>query len=351
MDTRKAIIYPYTIEDTFLLRYNLFHYGQIQPVSLAEDRYNGLDAGVIDYGETLGIKISDDFDSCIDEANDVIVTKLDNRILERVITAINKGKNIISLQYSDEFSLLIQSACEKRGVDYRDLCHVSNPNLLLKDMIIATFDTPIVLVCGMSEMTQKSEILLSVHSELSEKGYKVSTIGSKPYEINPSIHGFPMYMLKKNDEYSKIVYFNNYIKSIEIKDRPDVILISVPGGVVPYDTKHNNNYGVLAYLVSQAIGNVDYAIFTMAYNNYDKDFFDFIYPYVKYRYGFDIDMFHLSNYFHDLNIDGSDDVILMNKKRVVSKVNELQQLNDIKLYSVFENKGYVVDDILCKLGD
>lgn len=350
MNTRKAVIYPYTIEDTFLLRYNLFHYREIQPVSLAEDQYNGLDAGVIDFGETLGIRVSDDFDSCVAETDDVIVTRLDKYIFESIIVAINKGKNIISLQYSNEFSAKVQLACEKKEVEYRDLCNVANPDLPLKDMVITTFETPIVFVCGMSEMTQKSEVLFSVYSGLREKGYKVSAIGSRLYEVSPSIHGFPMYLLKNNDEYSKIVYFNNYIKSIEIRERPDVILIGVPGGVVPYDTKHNNKYGILAYLVSQAIGNVDYAIFTMAYNDYDKDFFDFINPYVKYRYGFEIDMFHLSNIFHDLNIDGSDDVILMKSKRVISKVDELKKLNDIKLYSVLKDKDYVVDDILCKLG-
>ena len=120
----------------------------------------------------------------------------------------------------------------------------------------------------------------------------------------------------------KIYLFNSYVKQIEDKENPDIIIIGVPGGVMPYDADHPNGFGIVNYLVSNAL-NVDYALLSLSYNEYDESFWNFVINYMKFRYEYPVQSFHLTNIFHDIYGDERNDrerLIYINQKKVEEKI-------------------------------
>ena len=347
------MLYPFKIEYIPILRgKSLSKYSEIFPVALDGFQYDGSDVGSLDKGNELNILVTTNFEEVLNVVNDIIVTEVDDYILDNLKIAIKAGKNIICLQCSSDYEEIIRQLCCENNAIYSNTFDRHDFSLPSQNIDLALFDVPIIFVCGMSERTQKFDVFLDIYKRLTEKGYKVSGVSARMDSDVLSIHNFPSFLLEKNYEYDKVLYFNNYIKYLELTEQPDIIIIEVPGGIIPYDIKHNNKYGLLAYIVSQAISSVDYAIFSMAYNKYDKEFYDFMSLYTEYRYGFNIDMFHMSNCFHDLEPDGNEDIILMDSKKVVTKIDESLSLQpEIKIYNVFNNPSVVVEDIINRLGD
>lgn len=352
MENKIAMIYPFTLEHVSLLRSNMLPYSGIYPVSLEGFQYENYDAGALDMGTELNIKVTCNYEDMLKSVDEVVFTDINDYILDKIKLAIEHKKDIVCLERDSKYEKHIQKLCADGCVKYT--CNFLPEVFKISDnnTNIALFDVPIVCVCGMSESTQKFDILLEINKQLKQKGYKVSCIAARSNVDILSIHNFPQFLFDKNYEYDKILYFNNYIKSLELTEYPDIILLEIPGGVIPYDLKHNNQFGVFAYLISQAINSIDYSIFSMAYDTYNKEFYDFISLYMKYRFGFTIDMFHMSNCYHDLEPDGNEDIILMSKEKVLSKIksNDYGGIKN-RLFNVFCNPDRMIENILSKLGD
>lgn len=91
---------------------------------------------------------------------------------------------------------------------------------------------------------------------------------------------------------------------------------------MPYDADHPNGFGIVNYLVSNAI-NVDYALLSLSYNEYDESFWNFVINYMKFRYEYPVQSFHLTNIFHDIYGDERNDrerLIYINQKKVEEKI-------------------------------
>lgn len=348
-----AMLYPFQMEHIPLLRGKVLSvYTEIFPIALDGFQYEGRDVGDLDKGNKLNIEVTTNFKSKLDVISDIIVTKIDHYILNNLKIAIDLGKNIVCLQDFSEYEEYLKELCRKGGVIFSNICNKEIFKISNKNIDLALFDVPIVFVCGMSKNTQKFDVFLDLYKNFTKKGYKISGVAARGEVAILPVHNIPQFLIEKNYEYDKILYFNNYIKWLELTEHPDIIFIEIPGGIIPYDIKHNNQYGVLAYIMSQAISSVDYAIFSMAYNIYDENFYKFMSLYAKYRYGFSINMFHMSNCFHDLEVDGNEDVILMDKEKLVSKIKEATSLHkDVKMYNVFYNPEVVVEDIISELGE
>ena len=78
---------------------------------------------------------------------------------------------------------------------------------------------------------------------LNNLDYKVCVVSSRTNAELFGIHSFPEFMLQHNlDESSKIINFNHYIKELEVSEKPEIIIIGVPGGIMPVSEKHSDNY-------------------------------------------------------------------------------------------------------------
>lgn len=139
-------------------------------------------------------------------------------------------------------------------------------------------DTPVLTVYGTETSTDKLAVQLSLREEFVHRGYKVASISTRVDSELYGMYDMPAFMIECGySEAEKIRRYNHYVKKIELEEQPDIIIVGVPGGTLPYDQIDHNEYGILAYEISFAVP-CDAAVMCMAYNPlFEGDFSRFAY--------------------------------------------------------------------------
>ena len=78
-------------------------------------------------------------------------------------------------------------------------------------------------------------------------------IGSKNFSKIFDCYQFPTFMFRNISEREKILAFQGYIRNIEKDEEPDIIIIGVPGGMMPFNEKFPGNFGITLYEVMLAV--------------------------------------------------------------------------------------------------
>ncbi len=320
-----AIVYPMGKEFVEIIKYRnmLENYEKLIPVSFVGQSLENRDVGELVKGSHIGIEITSDFEKKILDATEIIFTEFSDIVYKKIMYSIEKKKNIVCLcELEHEVEEKIIQKCKENGLTYKNYCNLSETYPELKENRLKQVCAPILLICGLSEYTNKFELQLKIRNEFIRRGYSVSQVGSRKYSSLFGMHNFPQFMFDDIQDSEKIYLFNSYVKQIEDKEKPDIIIIGVPGGVMPYDADHPNGFGIANYLVSNAL-NVDYALLSLAYNEYDESFWNFVINYMKFRYEYPVQSFHLANIFHDVYGDERNDrerLIYVNQKKVEEKI-------------------------------
>ncbi len=303
-----AIIYPYDVEFSPVLRYAdiLEKYNITGVVSPSGWGLGGKDAGSIDSNRTTDIYVSENYDEELDKCDTVIFTQpnyyidFSRSVYPKIIKAIEAGKNIVCLIKLDEtIKLEIEKKCaeNKVNIDYysNDNQCIHIERISVENECIYDLYTPVVFVASNAERACKFEIQLSLREQLLKMGYRVSQIGTREYCEMFGFHSFPKFMYDCSiPESNKVVLFNHLIKQIEKIEKPDIFIIGIPGGVMPYNKVFTNRFGILAYEVSQAV-NPDVAILSTLYEDYKPEYFEKLSLSMKYKLGFEVDCFNLAN--------------------------------------------------------
>jgi peptide maturation system protein (TIGR04066 family) len=320
-----AVIYPIKKEYVEIIKYKnmLKGFEKIIPVSLVGQGIEHRDVGEFIKGEPLGMEVTSDFETSIQDATEIIFTEFSELVYEKMIYSMEQKKNIICLfKLEDEVEVLIIQTCKNKGITYKNYCNSKEVYPEVKDNKLHKINVPILLICGISEYTNKFELQLKARNEFLKRGYNVSQVGSKEYSRLFGMHNFPEFMFSNMQDVDKIYRFNSYIKEIENTEEPEILIIGVPGGAMQYDADHPNGFGIINYLVSNAL-TVDVTMLSLAFNEYDESFWDFAENYMKYRYEYPVQSFHLSNIFHDVYGDERNDqerLVYINQNKVNEKI-------------------------------
>lgn len=303
----RLLIYPYDMEFTPVLRHRslLTEYDISCLVSPNGWGFTGKDAGIADRGPDIGITVSSDFEKALDLCDTVMIVEshlpfdFQKYIFKKIIFAVKSKKNIIcSLSLNKEAIEKISSMCNCEGVYFKYFDgnqSFLSEDIVIEDESIEEIDIPVILTVGIDEKTNKFEIQLALRDKIQKSGYKVSQIGTRPYCEMMGFHPFPSFMYGNSiSDVNKVLMFNRYIKKIENTEEPDVIIIGVPGGVMPYNRMITNKFGLLAFEVSQAVI-PDVVIASLLYEDCKPEGFDEYTNLFKYKLGFEVDFFNISN--------------------------------------------------------
>lgn len=125
-----------------------------------------------------------------------------------------------------------------------------------------------------------------------EQGYKVSQVGTKRYSALFGFHVLPQF--PEAPLWKKILLYNRYFKDIVSREDPDVLIVGVPGGIMPIDERHNELFGETAIAISKSL-NPDVTILSLYLVKVDSAFLSDIEKYFRYALGVSLDYFHLSS--------------------------------------------------------
>ena len=167
-------------------------------------------------------------------------------------------------------------------------------DISLKNEYIFDISKPVILVFGLGESLDKFEIQVSLRDEFLKRGYKVSQVGSREGCELFGFHSFPDFMYSRSiSESNKVVLFNHFIKNIEETENSDVLIIGVPGGIMPFNKTITNKFGILAYEICQAIRPDATILSTYLYDDYNH--LEKLVNIIQYKFNIEINCINISN--------------------------------------------------------
>lgn len=142
---------------------------------------------------------------------------------------------------------------------------------------------PIVLVMGINDMCQQTRLFWEICSAMRKKQYHVMGITSF---LNDELSGcveMPESLFEKKTLKEKILGFNRFIYDISKKERPDLILIDVPGGIMNMSSLDGTCSGEYALTITAAV-DADSAILSIPAHQISNELLVQLKNICRYRY-------------------------------------------------------------------
>lgn len=162
--------------------------------------------------------------------------------------------------------------------------------------LLYDINIPIILICSLGENCNKMEVQLDIMRHFISRGYQVTAVASNEVGSLFQTHTIPRFILeeeKSNKE--SIVGFNHFIHQIEQDEKPDLIIIGVPGSIMPMNNFIMNNFGLLSYQISSAVP-PDVCIVGANFSTYLTDeYFENLRNFCQYRLNTAKSYFYISS--------------------------------------------------------
>ncbi len=217
--------------------------------------------------------------------------KLEDEVIHKIVSvaAENEIKVICARDDIDINQEMLKRECLKKNIAYE---FVSEETSLVESRLINNIEVPIVTISGVGPYVGKFEVGLYLRNSFEGAGYKTLFISSRREGKIFGAHIFPEYMYNKNLDYTTKVYeFNSYVNSLVKEEKPDIVLIGVPGEMMELSERHLMNFGIMASIVFNAI-KPDVSILNMYNMRYTDEFLEEQRKFCKYRFGMIPDLFY-----------------------------------------------------------
>lgn len=289
-------IYPYNTSYAPIVRHQkLIHDMEIR--SLISPKGWGLNNDCIKtYDEKL--IVTDNFTTGIEKCtavwfvNDADISIPKELLKAKLLEALKHNKRVLftrtSHTYDEEIKDLIPI---KKSIQIKENNYFADN----ENTSFFKINTPVIFVLGLSENTDKFEVQVALREQFMQKGYKVSSVSSRTDSAIVGMHPLPHFLFDSISEVEKIVLFNHLVKQIELDEKPEIIIIGIPGGVSPFSKNQHNHFGITMYEISNALS-CDCAVFCSPYLDYSLDlkYFTKISNEIYGKFGFPIDYHHIA---------------------------------------------------------
>lgn len=307
-EKERVLVYPYGIQFSPILRHEeLLQYKVASVVAPPGWGIKG-DAGKADRGTETGYQVSGNFEIMLMDSDTVLIAKpeipldFSKVVKPKIDMAINAGKNIIcTIGLKPQIREEIADSCAEHNVRFEYYGygkmpeHPKSPLFDERDEGLYEIAAPVIYILGISERTNKFEVQLSLREKFIKNGYRVSQIGSRSYCELTGFHSFPEFMFDPSIcEADKVILFNRLVKKVEIEEKPDVIIVGVPGAVMPFNHMLTNKFGILPYEVCKAV-TPDVAVLCTAFEERKPEYFEIMSNSLKYKLGVEIGCFNMAN--------------------------------------------------------
>lgn len=327
MKKKKIMIFPYDSSLIHMIFWglNMKEYELAEVVSLKSWGYCGIDAGER-LGLHTGLMVSDNFYSKLETVDAVFMADTKISLNDDLVNHYKEYANKVGKEFLD---FRIKAVCKKEDAWNKKLFPDKLPELY-------DIKVPLVIVVGTGENVGKFDAQMYVRNAFLNKGYKVSQIGSKPYCELWGFHSFPDFMRTNFiSNADKIVMFNHYVNHIVAEEQSDAVVIGVPGGVAPISDKRLDDFGIMNYMVANAV-KPDYVVLNMGCVDYNIQYRETLSKVLLYRLNYNVDSVFLANtYINWEATDTLDQLVYLTLP--VSKINAMAK--DIDAYSIYDKEN------------
>lgn len=272
----KLLVYPFTKELCPLIRNRslIKEYELVSAVPHKGFGWEGKDICEIDGGEPTGFILGQSFTEELDRC-DSILFDINRQAVEKEYSVyIDKARSSLK-----EIVTIIPNDVTVPEVDIQ-------ANSILKEIPV-----PVIMVMGLGENCQKFDIQLGLREAFLKAGYKVSQFGTKPY---CSLFGFERLPdIPEKPLFKKIFMYNSLFWDTCLRENPDIIIVGVPGGIMPISSHIHGLFGETALALSYS-ATPDATILSYYHTAPSEEYFDMLSHLCRYRLGASDIFFHAS---------------------------------------------------------
>ena len=237
----KYAVYPYTLDNLYLSKVseNLLKsdISYIVPGGKVSEVYNSSISMIYSMANIMSMQEVDFDKVIIVDSNMVSYEEYDNAIkvfLEKNIRIILATGIYDEILYSKHSQKRIE-ICKGNEIVIDSIVHKNKQEI----------EVPIISVMGVGYNVSKFDVQLYLREMFLKKGYKVAQIGTKKISNIMGFYSIPDFMY--NNRFSgeeTILRFNEFVKKVEDKEKPDIIIIGVPEPILPLNKKHLFSFGI-----------------------------------------------------------------------------------------------------------
>ena len=292
----KIAIFPIDYNNVTLARYaNL---GKYEPIALVTPSLNvleGIDISKLDGGINANIPLQTDYKQKISDCRVVYFTDSDlvpdNSIYDELIAyAKELDKEII---IDDHLLTRLEAA----SVTLKSQANYDEFSKLL------SIEVPIISLLTIDEKCGQSQTEWSIRKYFLSRGYKILQLSSQGYSNLLGSFILPKFLFDITlDVEKKIIMFNKFIYDLCLKEKPDLIIISVPTPIMKFNDEILNGLGVLPFIIQNAIKS-DIGLINLSFNEYTYEYLDYIMQFCKFRLNVIPKYFSISNTVVTKNMD------------------------------------------------
>lgn len=354
---KKLMIYPYNTQLAAFVR----HHDLLVEGYELDSVVTAMDTGL--YKKTVfgsDFIIGTDFDKAVEKCDAIFFNEWNgfkyrkDKLCKKIDVAMEKGKEIILNTTLDKNAISkIDAKCKQDHIKFTDF-YANGKTIRSITSKLMDIQAPVLFIGSLAENCNKFEIQLALRKALIKDGYRIGQIGTKNYCELFGFHSFPEFMFSKEyTEVEKVLLFNKYVYDIEENEHPDLILIGLPGSLVAFSNTIHNKFGIISYLISQAL-NPDFVIISTLFDYYEPVFFEKVSKSIRYKLGYEIDCFNISNCvmdfyenegfqtekFIDIDIQTVENTVMNIRKSTDSKVINIYNHDDLMFIS-----KYIIDQL------
>ena len=291
---KKLALYPMTYDLCTVARYAFLLQGYTVSSLLVPKSWmlNGLDISKIDGGEFANMPL---YDFSNEQLNACDAIYMD---YSEEITNLDVYRNIILAASERNKEVLLS---RKLTTQLTELCDTAISQDNPMDEKLHQLDVPVIMVLAQGERVGQYAIELALRNHFITKGYAVSQIAS--YDIGRlfGMHSIPDFIYRKGEAYDKIVMFNHFASNLVFEEKPEILIVGVPGAVMKYSDKHLQGLGILPLIITSAVRS-DASVFCTYYNESLKTYLEETRNYCNYRLDCNTFFFGISNTVLELDV-------------------------------------------------
>ena len=211
---------------------------------------------------------------------------------------------------------------------------------------------PIIYVLGFGPNTGKFDVQLELRAFFLKNGYSVSQIGSN---IISTFFGFPSLPSIFEDSRlsirQRMVSFNRYVYKKYTEEKPDLMIIGIPGGIFPLNSVIFEEMGEKAFLACQAV-RPDLAVLCSYAHPLNQDYINEMIQICKYRLNSDLRYFAVSATGISILPDTQESEYVFYSSEIVEKEFLAQKQYDaVGVYNIMQSEDMraMCDAILLEL--
>ena len=248
---------------------------------------DGEDFSSLDGGLPTGVALSTDFESGLEQADAVLfadgpIPLPEKYLLGKIARVLDAKKQVVLEKIPEELA-------DKLPLDRVEILQENDPVSVTKpqmqDPEIRTIPVPVVFILGTGPHTNKLEVQTALGKYFREQGYSVSQVASRNLGNFLSYHTVPESLFSQAaTTKDRIILLNRYFHKIYLRDKPEVMIIGLPGGIMPVNPIRFDELGEKAYLISQAITPDAAVLCTYAFE-FNQEYVEEMQAICQYRLG------------------------------------------------------------------